>query len=316
MSATRKLRYPSTWLAVYRRDYHLTKKQRNTLIAWVMLSPVLLWLVVYKYIALLYNIFLSFGERNFVGEITITGLNNWERIYREFINQGIFWEVFWNTVILFLTIPVGIAIALGLALLLNQKFPGRNLYRAVFFLPYITMTVAVAVIWEYMFNTEAGVINEFLLSIGIISEGISWLGDGTWAMVSLFTVQVWKTTGFFLIILLAGLQTIPKQVYEVARIDGASRWQRFRHITLPLLRPTIGVCALVGLVVSFRLFDLVFVMTNGGPGQSTEILLTWIYKQSFTRSNFGFGAAMSVIMVALTLIIAGIGIKLQQENYS
>ncbi|WP_436936010.1 carbohydrate ABC transporter permease [Halovenus marina] len=301
---------------MYRREYYLTKKQRNTLVAWVMLSPVLLWLVAYKYIALLYNIFLSFGDRSFTGEITIVGLDHWEQIYREFLNQGIFWEVFWNTIILFLTIPAGIAVALGLAVLLNQKFPGRNLYRAVFFLPYITMTVAVAVIWEYMFNTEAGVINEFLLSIGIINEGISWLGDGTWAMVSLFTVQVWKTTGFFLIILLAGLQTIPEQVYEVARIDGASRWQRFRHITLPLLRPTIGVCALVGLVVSFRLFDLVFVMTGGGPAQSTEILLTWIYKQSFNRSNFGYGAAMSVVMVALTLIVAGIGIKLQQENYS
>lgn len=281
-----------------------------------MLAPVLIWLVVYKYIALLYNVYLSFGERNLVGDITITGLDNWERMYTEFINQGIFWEVFWNTIILFLTIPAGIALALGLAVLLNQKFPGRDLYRAVFFLPYITMMVAVAVIWEYMFNANAGVVNEFLLSTGIINEGISWLGDGTWAMVSVFTVQVWKTTGFFLIILLAGMQTIPEQVYEVARIDGASRWQRFRHITLPLLRPTIGVCALVGLVVSFRMFDLVFVMTGGGPGQSTEIILTWIYKQSFTRNNYGYGAAMSVVMVGLTLIIAAIGIRLQQENYS
>lgn len=311
MATSHRLRDPSTWLDLYRGEYALTKKQRHTLIAWAALTPVIIWLVLYKYIALLYNVVLSFGERSYTEGYTFVGLEHWNRL----LTDGVFHEALWNTILLFLTIPAGIAVALGLALLLNQKFPGATAFRAVFFLPYITMMVAIAVIWEYMFHTEAGVINHFLLSLGVIGDPISWLGDGDWALFSVFMVQVWKTAGFYLIIILAGLQTIPKQVYEVSRIDGATRWQRFRHITLPLLKPTLGVCMLVGLVVSFRLFDLVYVMTGGGPGNATEILLTWIYKQSFGRRNFGYGATLSVVMVVLTLIVAAIGIKFQQVSY-
>ena len=306
------LKSPKTWFLAAKGEADLTKKQRRTIVAWVALAPVLIWLLVYKYIALVWNVVLTFFDRSYTGEMTFVGLEHWMTLAQD----PIFPRALFNTIILFGTIPVGIALALFLAILLNQEFPGAKVFRSVFFLPYITMMVAIAVIWEYMLHTELGVINQILLGIGIISDPISWLGSGNWALFSVFMVHIWKTAGFYIIIILAGLQTIPEQVYEVSRIDGANQWQRFRHITLPLLKPTIGVCTLVGVVISFRLFDLILVMTGGGPGASTEILLTWIYQQSFSNGNFGYGAVLSVVMVILTLIAAYVGYKLQEASYS
>lgn len=290
---------------------NLSKKGQRTVKATILLAPVLIWLVLYKYIALGYNIYLSFNEMSYTGEFSFVGLTNWQVL----INDPVFYQSLLNTTILFATIPVSIAVALGIALLLNQQFPANNAFRSLFFLPYITMMVAIAVIWQYMFKTEGGVVNHFLLQLGVIESNISWFGDSTWALLAIFIIQVWKTVGFYIVILLAGLQTIPDQIYQVAKIDGASRVQRFLYLTLPLLKSTIGVCMLVGIVISFRLFDLILVLTNGGPGNGTEILLTWIYKQAFLHGNFGYAAALSVVMIALAVVIALIGRKLQRGSH-
>ncbi|WP_433632801.1 carbohydrate ABC transporter permease [Halomicrococcus sp. NG-SE-24] len=289
----------------------LSKKARRTIIAGVCLAPVVVWLLLYKYIALVYNIVLSFSEMGYTGEMSFTGLENWMML----TTDPVFVRSLINTIVLFGTIPVSIAIALGIAMLLDQKFPGSNMFRSLFFVPYITMMVAIAVIWQYMFKTSNGVINHFLIELGLINQGISWLGDSKWALFAVFIIQVWKTVGFYIVILLAGLQTIPKQVYQVAKIDGAGPIQRFLYITLPLLKSTIGVCLLVGMVISFRLFDLITVMTGGGPGHGTEILLTWIYKQAFQYGEFGYAAVLSVIMVVLTLFIALVGQRLQRSGH-
>jgi len=289
----------------------LSKKAKRTLIALLAASPVIIWLVLYKYIALVYNIILSFSELSITGEFSFVGLQNYQRI----LTDPIFTKSLVNTVILFGTIPVSITIALGIAILLNQKFPGYKYLRSLFFLPYISMAVALAIVWQYMFKTENGILNHILLELGLIQQNIPWLSDSTWAIISVFTIQVWKTVGFYIIIILAGLQTIPKDIYEVSQIGGATRIQRFRYITLPLLRPTLGVCFLVGMVISFRIFDIIWVLTQGGPGHSTEILLTWIYKQAFTFSNFGYAAVLSLVMVVLTLAIALIGYQLQRRSY-
>lgn len=293
-------------------EYELTRYQRRTAIAWLVLGPLITWLILYKYIAFIYNFVLSFSERHRTGGLSFVGLENWAMM----LQDPVFPIALMNTVLFFLAVPVAIAIALGLALLLNKKFPGVNFFRAIFFLPYITMMVAVAVIWGYIFNTDHGILNFLLLELGLIEQRISWLGSAWWTRLSIFTIQVWTTVGFFMIIILAGLQSIPRQVYEVASIDGASRYQRFRFITLPLLKPTLGICALVGMASTFRLFDVVMVMTGGGPGNSSEILLTWIYKQSFEFNNFGYGGALSVIMVLIALVIAYGGYKLQTEQYT
>lgn len=289
----------------------LSKKGQRTVRALLYLTPVLVWLVLYKYIALIYNVYLSFGEMSYTGEIEFVGLDNWLQLF----SDPVFFQTLFNTVVLFMTIPVSIAIALGIALLLDQKFPGRNAFRSLFFLPYITMMVAVAVIWKYMFKTSNGVINYVLMEVGLIGTPIPWLSDSEWALVAVFIVQIWKTVGFYIVIILAGLQTIPPQIYHVSRIDGANRIQRFIYLTLPLLKSTIGVCLLVGLVISFRLFDLISVLTGGGPAHGTEILLTWIYKQAFLYGNFGYAAVLSVVMVVVTIAFALVGQRLQRSSY-
>ncbi|RQH02564.1 carbohydrate ABC transporter permease [Natrarchaeobius oligotrophus] len=290
----------------------LSRKGRVTILAWIAALPALTVIVLYRIIPILYNFYLSFNEMSYTGELTFVGLSN----YRNLLHDPVFLRSLANTFALMATIPVGIAVALGLAILLNQKFPGRNVFRSAIFLPYIIMMVGIGVIWQYMFQTDAGVINYLLLQTGLVSDPIRWLSSSRWALISVLIVQVWKTVGFYMIILLAGIQMIPTQVYEVARIDGASRWQRFRHITLPLLRPTIGVCFLVGIVTTYRAFDLIMVMMpQGGPNHSAEILLTWMYKQAFSYGEFGYGAVLTMVMYVVVLLMVFAGWKLQRRSF-
>lgn len=290
----------------------LSDKGKRSIIAWLAVCPALTIILLYRYIPLGYNFYLSVHSMDYTGEMTFVGLDNYARA----LTDPVFLKSVLNTIYLLGTIPVGIAIALGIAMLLNKQFFGNNAFRSVFFIPYITMMVAVAVVWQYMFKTDGGVLNFILLNLGFVSEPIRWLSDSSMAFVSVFIVQVWKTVGFYMIIIIAGLQSIPKQVYQVARIDGADRWQRFRYITLPLLMPTLGVCALVGLVTTFRAFDLIMTMLpNGGPNHGAEILLTWMYKQAFSFGNFGYGAALTVVLFVMMVGFALVGRTLQRGNY-
>jgi len=289
----------------------LSKRNKRTVIAWTVLLPAVVILMLYRTIPLLWTFVLSFQEMSWAGETSFVGFEN----YAELLSDDVFVEALINNVILLGTIPVGIAIALGVALLLNQKFFGSDAFRSLFFLPYILMMVGIAVIWQYIFKTDGGVANYVLLQLGIIEQNISWLGDSTWALFSVFVVHVWKSVGLYLVVLLAGLQTIPQQVYEVARIDGANRRQRFFYITLPLLKPTIGVCILIGMILSFKLFDLIRVMTGGGPGDSTEILITLLYEEAFTNGEFGYAAVLTMVLFVLMLSLIGIGRYTQRESY-
>lgn len=280
-----------------------SKKSRRSILAWVLLAPALIIWFLYRGLPFLWNVYLSFFEMAYTGETTFVGVDNFVRMLGD---ETVLVSIY-NTFLFLSGVPIAIGIALGLALLLNQRFPGNRVFRSVFFLPYVTMMVAVAVMWSYMFNTQEGVLNYLLLEMGLITDNISWLTNSFWARISIIVVYVWKTTGFYLIIILAGLQDIPRNVYEVARLDGASVYQRFRYITLPLLRPTMGVCGLIGIVSSFQLFALVMVLTGTGPGDSTEILVTYIYKQAFEYGNFGYGAALSVLLFAIMVGMVGLG---------
>ncbi|WP_411965846.1 carbohydrate ABC transporter permease [Haloferax sp. YSMS24] len=276
---------------------------RRWVLSWAFLLPLIAVILTFRVAALIWNFYLSVHETTLIGGRTFVGLEHWSAL----IQDPVFHAALFNNFLFFLTIPVGIIIALAIALLLNQKFFGANSMRAIFFMPYIMMMVAVAVIWQYMFQTSSGVINTLLLNLGVIDSNIPWLSSSIWAKVSVFIVHIWKTVGFFMVIILAGLQTIPRQVYEVARVDGASKWQRFRYITLPLLRPTLAVCTLVGMVTTFKLFDLVTVLTGGGPGVSTEILLTFLYKEAMSYGHIGYGAAIAgafwIVFNVVTLVL-------------
>ena len=165
------------------------------------------------------------------------------------------------------------------------------------------MTVAVGIIWRWMYDERGGIINFALRESGLLSKPIAFLQSFDWALPSVIAAELWQVLGFYMIILLTGLQSIPQHLYEAACIDGAPRFAQFRRITLPMLRPSLFLCAVVGILNSFTSFDLVYVMTNGGPGHATELLITYIYKSGFGQTKFDYAAALTVVQFALLLLL-------------
>jgi len=216
----------------------------------------------------------------------------------------VFIEALRNTLAYMLMSPVAIAAALGLALLVNNQIRGRSAYRTIIFISYPLMVVAVGVIWRWLYDQRGGLINFVLRSTGIVGEPIAFLESSAWALPAVMLAGLWQIVGFFMIILLTGLQSIPRHLYEAASIDGAPRASQFWRITLPLLRPSLFLCFIIGIIASFTSFDLIYTMTQGGPGHATELLITYIYKAGFKLTKFDYAAALTVIMFLLFVAIA------------
>ncbi len=213
-----------------------------------------------------------------------------------------------NTLI-FAAAAVTLQMALGLllALLVSEAVRGRTLYRLVFLLPLLLPGIVIGAIWSLMYNIDFGIINLALGSVGLAPQ--DWLGRRSLALGSVVVVDVWHWTPFCFLILLAGLEALPRDVYEAARIDGAGAWSTFRHVTLPLLAPTIGITFVFRLILAFKVFDEVYLLTGGGPGTSTEVLSFTIYRRFFTEDRAGYGAAMSLAAFALlAVLLAAVGL--------
>jgi ABC-type sugar transport system permease subunit len=255
-----------------------TRRTRQAAVVACFLAPSLLIFIVYRILPLVWNVVLSFEAWSPLRPPVWVGWDN----YSEMLNDDdVFWQALWNTVIFLGSQPVAIALALGIALLVNSDLKGASVYRTIVFLSYPLMTVAVAIIWHWMFNERGGLINYVLRQLGIIHQPIAFLDSFAWALPSTIVANTWQVLGFFMIVLLSGLQNIPPHLYEAARVDGAPARARFFRITLPMLRPALFLCVVIGILNSFSAFDLIYVMTNGGPGHATELLITYIYKQAF-----------------------------------
>ena len=201
------------------------------------------------------------------------------------------------------TIPLELLAGLGIALVLNQGFRGRGLLRAVVLIPWAIPTVVSSQMWRFIFNDRYGLVN-FLLFGADSSRYIAPLADPYLAMISIMTAEIWKTTPFAALIMLAGLQGIPDDVYEAASVDGASSWQKFRHITLPLLKPALLLAVLFRTIDALRVFDLVYVMTQGGPADATNVLQFYGYKKTFAEGMIGYGSAIAVTVFAMSLVLS------------
>jgi ABC-type sugar transport system permease subunit len=230
------------------------------------------------------------------------------------VEDEVFWQALWNTVMVILSAPIGIAIALGLALLVNSDIRGRDTYRTIIFLSYPLMTVAVAIIWRWMFDERVGLINYVARVFHLVDKPIPFLNSFTWALPSVISANIWQMLGFYMIILLTGMQNIPGNLYEAAQIDGANAFRRFLRITLPLLKPSIFLCFVIGMLNSVTSFDLVYVMTAGGPGRATEILVTYIYKLGFTQTRFDYAAAVTVVFFVLLISVTWLANRLSGGN--
>lgn len=200
---------------------------------------------------------------------------------------------------------------LGLALLLNQRLRGSAFFRSVYFLPVVTSWVVVALIWRWLLNPQSGIVNSALSLIGLPGPG--WWADPAWAMPSVIIASAWKDLGFVMVLLLAGLQSIPAEYYEAAQVDGASRWARFRHITLPLLSPTTFFVLVISLINNFQLFDQVWVMTGGGPAGATSVVVEQIVRHAFSYNQMGYAAAMSWLLFAAILVVTLIQFRFQRR---
>ncbi|MDR2974782.1 MAG: sugar ABC transporter permease [Propionibacteriaceae bacterium] len=241
---------------------------------------------------------------------TFVGLANFQRMVTD-LN---FRAALVNTLLFALgTVPLTLVVSLGLAALLNSKIPGLRFFRAAMFFPYITSLVAVAAVWNMLFSVNSGPINTFLRTLGM-QDPPGWTASPQWALVSLIIVSVWRGMGYYMILFLAGLQSIPTQLYEAAQMDGAGRWKQFLHVTLPGLRPTTFFVMIMLTISSFKIFDLVQVMTEGGPGRSTLVLAYQVYQEGIVKGRFGYASAISMVLFAIVLIVTIVQFRMEEKH--
>lgn len=286
------------------------KKQSAS--AAIFILPSFLPLVAFLIIPMLAAVTLSFAEWDLLTPPSWIGIQN----YAELMRSAVFWQTLKNSLVFIIGyLPLVYVVGLSAALALNKKFRGSAFLRAVYFLPVITSWVIVSLLWKWILNPEGGVVNSLLAQIGI--QGPGWWTSTTWAMPTVIIASVWKDLGYVMLILLAGLQSIPPEYQEAAAIDGASRTQILRLITLPLLTPATFFVIVISLINNFQVFDQIYLMTNGGPEGSTSVLVQQIVKNSFDYGRMGYASAMSMVLFAIILSITLIQLRLQRRwvNY-
>lgn len=283
------------------------RRTRQAVLVWCFLAPSLAIFFLYRVLPLAWNVWLSFQEWSPMRPAEFAGLYHYEEM---FLYDDVFWQALWNTLIFIASGPIGIVLALGIALLVNAEIRGREVYRTIVFLSYPLMTVAVGIIWRWLYDERVGLFNFVLRSLGIIDQPIAFLQTFEWSLPAVILANIWQILGFYMIVLLTGLQNIPHNLYEAAAIDGAPRWAQLWRITLPMLKPAIFLCFIIGMLNSFTAFDLVWVMTGGGPGHATELLVTYIYKQAFMQTAFDYAAALTTVLFVLLVVIAWIANRL------
>ncbi|WP_407692783.1 carbohydrate ABC transporter permease [Rhizobium herbae] len=269
---------------------------------YVLLAPALIVYLLFAVYPMIDVIRMSFSSWNGLSpQAKFVGVAN----YRAILTQDpVFWGALWNTLIwTTAAVIVPNLIAFGVALALNQNIPGRSSLRIIFYLPVIIASIAVATIWKWMYDPFFGLFNGLLTSWGLSGWIMDWLGDKKIALWSVFVAHLWQSVGFSMVLFLAGLQSVSTTLIEAARIDGAGRWGVFRYVTLPALVPTITVVIVLSLINSLKAFDIVYGMTGGGPAQSTQMLAMWAYTQSMQLGVFGRGAAVSVVLLLITLVV-------------
>ena len=272
--------------------------RREALWGYAMVAPLLIGLAIFFYLGLGASLYLSFTEWDVLTAPQWVGLDNFQRFWE----TPIYLKTFWNTLrFALLLVPLGMLASLGMALALNQNIRLRGIYRVLFFLPVLTMPVAIAVVWKWIYAPDFGLLNQVLAFFG--GPRVKWLGDPNLAMISLVIMSIWMGSGYGMVIYLAGLQNISRSYYEAAQVDGASSWQQFTNITLPLLTPTIFFSLVTSTISAFQVFDIVYVMTKGGPMDSTRTLVYTIYDDGFRFFRMGMASATAWVLFAIILAI-------------
>ncbi|MGO4495053.1 carbohydrate ABC transporter permease [Paenibacillus sp. 2RAB27] len=288
--------------------------RRNRLTGYTFLLPNILGFLIFICLPVCASFLMSFTEWNGFGEIKWAGISNYTHLWRD---ETFRISLLNSLIMTAVSVPVTLFLAILAAVALNKGLRGVKIFRTAIFLPHITATIAVAVVWQLLYNPTMGPINGVLRSIGIDNPPM-WLASTQWALVSVIIVSIWHSIGYYMVLYLAGLQGIPKDLYEAAEIDGAGKVAQFRKITVPMLSPVIFFTVIMGIINSFKVFDLVFVLTKGGPGRSTHMLVYDIYYTAFQRFEYGYASAMAYVLFTIILIITLIQFRGQKRwvNYS
>ena len=284
------------------QDAIRAREQRT---GWILLLPALILLLLVFAYPILRAFWLSLFTQNLGTQLKLvfSGFDNYARM----VGDGRFWQTMWNTTIFTVgSVLLELILGMGVALVLNQAFRGRGIVRTISLLPWALPTALMGLAWAWIFNDQYGVVNDILRRVGVIDTGISWLGDPTLAMIAVILADVWKTTPFIALLLLAGLQSISGDLYEAHSIDGATAWQSFWKITVPLLMPQIVIALLFRFAQAFGIFDLIQVMTGGGPAGATETVSIYIYGTVMRYLDFGYGAALVVVTFVLLVLAVAI----------
>lgn len=277
-------------------------KRKQAMLAYCMILPSFVFLATFTYWPILRSFWFSFHDV-YLGDPKIFWLG-WEN-YSRLLSDGLFWKVLGNTAFYtLLTIPVSITAALLLAVALNSKLQGIGLYRSAFFYPVMIPSVAAGMVWVFLYAPGYGPINQALSALGLPTS--EWLYDSQWALTAIVIMSVWKYAGYFMLILLAALQLVPDDLYEAARLDGVSGFQRLIHITVPLISPTLYFVVIIGILHSYQIFDYVYVMTQGGPADSTNVLTYYIYQNGFQYQDIGYASTIANVLLAFVLGLIGL----------
>jgi len=278
--------------------------RRRDLAAYLFLLPGLIHFIVFVLFAVLASLGLSFTRWDLLSRPVFIGVQN----FVDMVHDDLFWNALRVTFLyVLLSLPAGVVLALGLALAMNQKLRGISFFRACYFIPVVSSMVAVAMVWRWIYQPDFGLLNYLFSLVGI--TGPDWLGDDRLTMPSLAVLSIWKGLGFNMVLFLAGLQGIPRSLYEAAAIDGAGRWAQFRHVTWPLLTPTTFFVVVLGIIGSFQAFDQVVLMTNGGPGDASRVYTFYLYTKAFRDHAMGYAAALAWVLFAIIAAVTYVQIR-------
>lgn len=300
---------PRLWRIIRMGVFKLRGRALNeALWGYLMVSPVILLLFIFSYIALAASLYISFTDWRVLSPPSWVGLTNYINIFKD----PLFLKGLWNTArYVLMSIPIGQSLSLILALILNTNIRFRNFFRLVYFLPVLTMPVAIAVVWKWIYNPSFGPIAIVLQSLGL--KPIIWLTNVNMAMWSIVIISVWAGIGFNMVIMLAGLQNIPREYYEAAEVDGASTWSKILNITLPLLTPTIFFTLITSFINGLQMFDMVFILTQGGPVDSTRTIVFQVYEDGVRSMYAGTSSAEAWVLFVIIMVITLGQLKMQKK---
>lgn len=293
----------------------LTKKQRklrSNFVAYSFIAPNFAGFAIFTLGPILFAFALAFMYWDGSNPIRFAGLDHFWHLFED----KVFKAAFWNTIIYTaFSVPLTLVCALGLAILLNQKIFARDFFRTAMFFPYVASLVAVGVVWNMMFNPDMGPVNMILYTLGVDPKNLpGWAADRNWAMVTVILFGIWKSMGYYMVIYLAGLQGINSELYEAADLDGATSWQKFRYVTIPQLAPTTFFVSIMLTIQAFKVFDQIFIITQGGPGTSTLVLVYHIYNEAFISWDLGYSSMVALTLFFLVLTITVVQFRFTRED--